>query len=91
VVGEGRTPNSVMTSLPRHEIQLVKVDGLYPPKSIHFGLLIRRTTVNKSVKYPPKQNLFQINSEIIISRMFVQWIVVSNFELQIACTEYCLA
>jgi len=28
------------------------------------------------VKYPRKQNLFQINSEIIISRMFVQWIVV---------------
>jgi len=26
---EGRTPILVMTSLPRHEIQLVKVDYLY--------------------------------------------------------------
>jgi len=60
-------------------------------KGIHFGLLIRRTTVNISVKYPRKQNLFQINSETIIFRMFVQWIVVPNFELQIAYAEYCLA
>jgi len=59
-------------------------------KGIHFGLLIRRTTVNISVKYPRKQNLFQINSETIIFRMFVQWIVVPNFELQIAYAEYCL-
>ena len=27
----------------------------------------------------------------IISRMFVQWIVVPSFELQIAHAEYCLA
>jgi len=92
VVREGRAPNLVMTSLPRHEIQLVKVDCLYISKGIHFGLLIRRTTVNINVKYPGKQNLFQINSELkIISRMFVQWIVVPNLELQIAYAEYCLA
>jgi len=35
----------------------------------------------RPVRPPParhwgKQNLFQINSEIFISRMFVQWIVV---------------
>jgi len=87
VVIEGRTLNLVMASLPRHEIQLVKVDGIYVSKDIDFGLPTRRTTVNKSVKYPLKQNLFKINSEIIISRMFVQWIVVPNFELQIACAE----
>jgi len=75
MVREGRTPNLVMTSLPRHEIQLVKVDSLHASKGIHFSLLIRRITVNISVKYPGKQNLFQINSEIIISKMFVQWIV----------------
>jgi len=75
----------------RHEIQLVKVDSLYASKGIHFGLRIRRTTVNISVKHPGKQNLFQINNEIIISRMFVQWIVVLDFELQIAYLEYCLA
>jgi len=91
VVREGRTPNLVMTSLPRHEIQLVKIDGLYVSKGIHFGFFIRRTTVNISVKYPGKQKLFQTNSAMIISRMFVQWIVVPNFELQIAYTEYCLA
>jgi len=56
VVTEGRTPNLVMTLLPRHEIQL-KVDGLHISKGIHFGLLIRRTTVNIRVKYPCKQNL----------------------------------
>jgi len=79
-VREGRTPNLGMTSLLRHEIQLIKVDGLYISKGIHFGLLIRRTTVNISVKFPGKQNLFQINSEIInISRMFFQWIVAPNF------------
>jgi len=69
-----------MMSLLRHEIQLIKVDGLYVAQGGHFGLLIRRTAVNISVKYPGKQNLFQINSEIInISRTFVQWIVVPNF------------
>jgi len=91
VVREGRTPNLVMTPLPRHELQLVKVIGLYVSKGIHFGLLIRRTTVNISVKYPGKLNLLQINSEIIISGMFVKWIVVPNFELQIAYVQYCLA
>ena len=69
-----------MTSPLRHEIQLINVDGLYVSKGIHFGLLIRRTTVNISFKYPGKQNLFQKNSEIInISRMFAQWIVVPHF------------
>jgi len=38
-VREGRTPNLVMTSLPRHEIQLVKVDCLHISKGIHFGLI----------------------------------------------------
>jgi len=80
-----------MTSPPRHKIQLIKVDGQYVSKGIHFGFLFRRTTVDISVKYPGKQNLFQTNSEITISRMFVQWIVVPNFELQIAYAEYCLA
>ena len=28
--------------------------------------------------------------DLIMSRMFVQWIVVPNFVLQIAHTEYCL-
>ena len=80
-----------MASLLRNGIQLIKVDGLYVSKGIHFGLLVRRTTINISFKYPRKQNLFQINSEIIISRVFVQWIVVPNFELQIAYAKYCLA
>jgi len=80
-----------MASLLRNGIQLIKVDGLYVSKGIHFGLLVRRTTINIRFKYPRKQNLFQINSEIIISRVFVQWIVVPNFELQIAYAEYCLA
>jgi len=79
-----------MASLLRNGIQLIKVDGLYVSKGIHFGLLVRRTTINICFKYPRKQNLFQINSEIIISRVFVQWIVVPNFELQIAYAEYCL-
>jgi len=94
VVKEGRTPHLVMTSLSRHEIHFVKVAGLYVSERIHFGLLILRTTADKSVKYPSKQNhnypgkqnLFQINSEINTSKMFVQWIVVPNFELQIAYT-----
>jgi len=79
-----------MASLLRNGIQLIKVDGLYVSKGIHFGLLVRRTTINIRFKYPRKQNLFQINSEIIISRVFVQWIAVPNFELQIAYAEYCL-
>ena len=91
MVRADRTPNLVMTSLSRHEIQLVKIDGLYVSRGIHFGLLVRRTTINISVKYPGKQNLFQINSEIIISGMFAKWIVVPNFELQIAYAECCLA
>jgi len=91
MVREGRTQNLVTTSLPRHEIQLVKVDGLYVSNGIHFGLLIPCTTVNIKLKYPGKQNLFQINSEIIISGMFAMWIVVPNFELQIAYAEYYLA
>jgi len=62
----------MMTSPPRHEIHHVKVDGLYVSKSIHFGLLVRRTTVNISVKYPGKQNPLQMNSEIITSGMFVK-------------------
>jgi len=61
----------------------------YISEGIHFSLLIRRTTVNKILKYPGKQNPFEINSEIIISRMFVQWIVVPNYELQINYAEYC--
>jgi len=73
-----------MTSPLRYEIRLAKVDGLYVYERIHFGLLIRRTTVGISVKYLGMQNLFQINSEIIISKMFVQWIVVPNYELRIA-------
>jgi len=59
VVREGRTPNLLMTSLPRHEIQLVKVDGQYVSEGIHFGFLIRRTTVNicqKCLIPPPKTN-----------------------------------
>jgi len=33
---------------------------IYVSKGLHFGLLIRRTTVNTSVKYPGKQNLFKL-------------------------------
>jgi len=79
-----------MASLLRNGIQLIKVDGLYV-SFILACLYVRRTTINIRFKYPRKQNLFQINSEIIISRVFVQWIVVPNFELQIAYAEYCLA
>ena len=60
-------------------------------KGIHFGLLIRCTTVNNSIKSPGKQNLFQTNSEIVICRMFVQWIMVPNFELQIAYVDTIVA
>jgi len=56
----------------RHQIQPVKGCGLYVSKGINFSLLIRRTTVNICVKYPGKQNLFQMNNEIIIFRMFLE-------------------
>jgi len=59
VVRENRTPNLVMTSLPRHEIQYVKVDGLYVSEGIHFGLLIRRTTVNIVLNIQVSRNFFK--------------------------------
>jgi len=44
-----------MTSLSRHEIQLVKSDDLCASKGIHFGFLIQRTTVNISANLQAAQ------------------------------------
>ena len=51
VVRKSRTPNLMMTSLPHHEMQLVKVDSLHVSQGIPFGLLIQSTTV--SINRPP--------------------------------------
>jgi len=55
----------------RHQIQPVKACGLYISKGIRFSLLMRRATVNICVKYLGNQNLFQMNNEIIIFKMFL--------------------